>query len=144
MSKNSIILPMDYSEWITNLKKRIAGARQRIILAANKEQIKLYHEIGKDILNKQKKEGWGTKVIDRIAIDLREAFPEMKGFSASNLKYMRYFAKECPDIRIGQQSADLLLEYQLVRDLPQMFERCLPTIEEIEAELSLKHRVAIP
>jgi len=159
MSKNSIILPMDYSEWITNLKKRIAGARQRIILAANKEQIKLYHEIGKDILNKQKKEGWGTKVIDRIAIDLREAFPEMKGFSASNLKYMRYFAKECPDIRIGQQSADLLpwfhiiailtkisdskiREWYAVETVAQAWSRDL-LIENIKTDLYLRQGAAI-
>lgn len=104
----------DYSEWIANLKQKIAGARQRIILAANEEQIKLYHEIGKDILNKQKMEGWGAKVIDRIAVDLREAFPEIKGFSSSNLKYMRYFAKECPSLKIGQQSADLLPWFHII------------------------------
>ena len=114
MEKNLIVLPVDYFEWITNLKKRIAGTRQRIIMAANEEQIRLYYEIGKDILNKQKQEKWGTKVIDRIAGDLREEFPEIKGFSSSNLKYMRYFAKECPDLKIGQQPADLLPWFHII------------------------------
>ena len=113
MVKDQIVFA-DYSEWIANLKQKIAGARQRMILAANEEQIKLYHEIGKDILNKQKREGWGAKVINRIAVDLCEAFPEMKGFSSSNLKYMRYFAKECPNLKIGQQSADLLPWFHII------------------------------
>ena len=111
MSKINIVLPDDYADWISSLKKRIAGARQKIVLSANKEQIQLYHEIGRDILERQNRQGWGAKVIERISADLRDAFPEMKGFSASNLKYMRFFAQECPDIKIGQQSADQLLFY---------------------------------
>jgi hypothetical protein len=78
---------------------------------------------------------------------LRPAFPDMRGLSTSNLKYMRFFAQECPDRQIGQQSADQLpwfhiekpiglAEYQLVRALPQPLDTSLPSIEEIEAELS--------
>lgn len=114
MSKINTFLPDDYADWISNLKKRIAGARQKIVLSANKEQIQLYHEIGRDILERQNRQGWGAKVIERISADLRDAFPEMKGFSASNLKYMRFFAQECPDIKIGQQSADQLPWFHIV------------------------------
>ena len=114
MSKINTLLPDDYADWISNLKKRIAGARQKIVLSANKEQIQLYHEIGRDILEKQNRQGWGAKVIERISADLRDAFPEMKGFSTSNLKYMRFFAQECPDIKIGQQSADQLPWFHIV------------------------------
>jgi hypothetical protein len=53
-------------------------------------------------------------VIDRLASDLREAFPEMKGFSSSNLKYMRFFAEMCPTGLIGQQPADQLSWFRLV------------------------------
>lgn len=114
MSKTNILLPVDYTDWISSLKKRIAGARQRIVLAANEEQIRLYHEIGRDILEKQDHQGCGAKVIEHISTDLRDAFPEMRGFSASNLKYMRFFAQECPDIKIGQQSADQLPWFHIV------------------------------
>jgi predicted nuclease of restriction endonuclease-like (RecB) superfamily len=90
-----------------------AGARQRALLAVNQEQIRLYHDIGRDILDRQSRQGWGAKVIDRLSSDLRAAFPDMKGLSASNLKYMRFFASECPDRRIGQQSADQLPWFHL-------------------------------
>ena len=112
--KANILLPVDYADWISSLKKRIAGARQRIVLSANEEQIRLYHDIGRDILDRQNRQGWGARVIERISADLRDAFPEMKGFSASNLKYMRFFAQECPDIKIGQQPADQLPWFHII------------------------------
>jgi predicted nuclease of restriction endonuclease-like (RecB) superfamily len=114
MSKNVPILPADYPAWLTSLKQRIQGARQRALLAANHEQIRLYHEIGRDILERQNQQGWGSKVIDRLSADLRAAFPGMKGLSSSNLKYMRFFAQECPDFLIGQQSADQLPWFHIV------------------------------
>lgn len=120
MKKVSLKLPADYAEWLSSLKQRIAGARQKAILAANHEQIQLYHEIGSDILKRQSRQGWGAKVIDRISADLRAEFPDMKGFSASNLKYMRFFAQECPDGRIGQQSADQLPWFHLVTLLTKL------------------------
>lgn len=52
----------------------------------------LYWKIGKAILEKQEVEGWGAKVIDRMSKDLCNEFPDMKGFSARNIKYMRKFA----------------------------------------------------
>src|SRR5438132_937700 len=84
-------------EWLTSLKSRISSARRRAALAVNQELVRLYHHIGGEILERQTRQGWGAKVIDRLSADLREAFPEIKGFSSSNLKYMRYFAQVCPD-----------------------------------------------
>jgi predicted nuclease of restriction endonuclease-like (RecB) superfamily len=105
MSKNPLILPADYGDWLASLKQRIHSARQRALFAVNAEQIRLYHTIGLDILDRQNRQGWGAKVIDRVAADLQDAFPDMKGFSSRNLKYMRFFAQHCPEILIGQQSA---------------------------------------
>ena len=96
MSLNLGTLPPDYIEWFGSLKQRIQGARQRALLAVNNEQIRLYHDIGREILERQSQQGWGAKVIERISTDLRAAFPDMKGLSVSNLKYMRFFAQECP------------------------------------------------
>jgi predicted nuclease of restriction endonuclease-like (RecB) superfamily len=74
-------------------------------LAVNAELVLLYWSIGRDILSRQKKEGWGARVIDRLSNDLHADFPEMKGFSPRNLKYMRAFAEAWPDRRIVQQLA---------------------------------------
>jgi len=83
-------------QWLAGLKQRISGARQKALLAANQEQIQLYHDIGRQILERQNRQGWGSRVIDRLSCDLRAAFPEMRGFSSRNLKYMKVFAEECP------------------------------------------------
>jgi hypothetical protein len=87
--------------------------RQRALLAANGEQIRLYHDIGREILDSQSRQGWGAKVIDRLSADLRAAFG-YEGLSGANLKYMRYFASECPDRVVGQQSADQLPWFHIV------------------------------
>ena len=108
MPSSKSIIPADYANWLTILKSRIASAQQRAALAVNQELVRLYHQIGSEILERQTLQGWGAKVIDRLASDLREAFPEMKGFSSSNLKYMRFFAQQCPSGLIGQQPADQL------------------------------------
>lgn len=126
MGRN-MILPDDYADWLISLKRRIAGARQRAVLAANDEQIRLYHYIGRDILARQSRQGWGAKVIDRLSMDLRAAFPDMKGLSSRNLKYMSYFAKLCPDLLIGQQSAAQLPWFHIVTLLTRVPE---PAVRE--------------
>lgn len=98
-------LPPDYGDWLASLKSRIQGARQRALLSANAEQIQLYHDIGRDILERQSREGWGAKVIEQLSTDLRAAFPDMKGLSSRNLKYMKFFAEHCPARQFRQQIA---------------------------------------
>ena len=65
--------------------------------------ILLYWKIGQSILERQRESSWGSKVIDQLAKDLAKALPEMKGFSARNLKYMRTFAEAYPDEAIVQR-----------------------------------------
>ena len=96
--------PEGYGEWLTDLKGRIHNAQQRATLAVNRELVQLYWQIGNDILIRQAQQGWGAKVIERLAQDLRTAFPDMKGFSPRNLKYMRAFAEAWPDAAIVQQA----------------------------------------
>jgi len=135
----------------------------------------LYWDLGRIILERQNRAGWGAKVIDRLAKDLRDAFPDMKGFSPRNLKYMRAFAAAWSKRAIVQevlaqitwyQNIALLekltgseerlwyarktLEYgwshnilgvaqwetKLTRSLPKELATSLPSIEQIEAELS--------
>jgi predicted nuclease of restriction endonuclease-like (RecB) superfamily len=66
-------------------------------LAVNQELLKLYWQIGDEILQRQQQQGWGSKAIDQLTQDLRQAFPDMKGFSRSNLLYMRSFDETWPD-----------------------------------------------
>lgn len=83
--------------------KRVYDSRYKAAIAVNKELILLYHHIGKQILQSQENQGWGAKVIDQLSKDLSLEFPEMKGFSTRNLKYMRKFAEEYPDFEFVQQ-----------------------------------------
>src|SRR3954453_20169526 len=89
--------PPSYGVLLRELQERIRGARLRAALAVNQELVTLYWGIGADILARQRSEGWGARVIDRLAENLRRAFPEMTGLSARNLKYMRAFAEAYPD-----------------------------------------------
>lgn len=97
-----------YATFIDELKKTIRSTRVSVTLQANAQLIMMYWHIGKMILDAQESEGWGARVIDRISLDLRESFPDMKGFSSTNLKYMRQFAQAWPDFEIGQQPVDQL------------------------------------
>jgi predicted nuclease of restriction endonuclease-like (RecB) superfamily len=96
----SKLLPGDYDKFLQNLKKRIRSAQIKAVLAVNRELVLLYWQIGKDILSRQQQEGWGAKVIERLAKDLKHEFPDMKGFSRSNLLYMRAFAQAYPEEQI--------------------------------------------
>ncbi len=94
--------PPGYAEWMAELKGRIHQAQQRATRAVNRELVLLYWQLGCDILKRQSEQGWGAKVIDRIASDLKAAFPEAKGFSPRNLKYMRAFAEAWPEAEFVQ------------------------------------------
>jgi len=100
-----LTIPEDYQDFLRELKERIRNAQIRAALSINRELVLLYWQIGQDILNRQQQQGWGTKVIEHLAADLRKAFPEMKGFSSRNLKYMRSFAETYPDFEFVQQVA---------------------------------------
>ena len=104
MSKEPPTTPDGYGALLEELKTRIRTARVRAALTVNAELVCLYWSIGRDILTRQKVLGWGAKVIDQLGVDLRRAFPEMKGLSPRNLKYMRAFAEAWPGEGMVQQS----------------------------------------
>lgn len=103
--KTASIMSSDYADFLKRLKERIQQARVHAGLAVNRELILLYWQIGRDILEKQTTLGWGAKVIDQLANDLRISFPDMRGFSPRNLKYMRAFAESYPNFEFVQQVA---------------------------------------
>ena len=96
-------LPSDYGRWIQSIKDRVRNAQFRAMVAVNVELMLLYWDIGRAILDRQAAEGWGTKVVQRIATDLAAEFPGAKGFSLRTLKYMRAFAEAWPNREFVQQ-----------------------------------------
>jgi predicted nuclease of restriction endonuclease-like (RecB) superfamily len=97
------LLPEGYDALLQEIKERVRAAQIRAMVVVNSEAILLNWSIGQDILHKQKTEGWGAKVIERLSRDLKSAFPEMQGFSRTNLLYMRAFATAWPDVEIIQR-----------------------------------------
>jgi predicted nuclease of restriction endonuclease-like (RecB) superfamily len=95
--------PPGYLKWFAALKTRIHTTRLRTALAVNTELIQLYWSIGRDILARQAEHGWGNKIVDRLAADLRVEFPDARGFSRTNLHSMRAFAEAWPDLAIVQR-----------------------------------------
>jgi predicted nuclease of restriction endonuclease-like (RecB) superfamily len=96
-------IPENYDDFLRDLKERIRSAQVRAALSVNRELVLLYWQLGRDILTRQRQQGWGAKVIDRLASDLQKEFPDMKGFSPRNLKYMRAFAEAYPNEPIVQE-----------------------------------------
>jgi predicted nuclease of restriction endonuclease-like (RecB) superfamily len=104
VAENLPISGKEYAKFLRDLKTRIRQAQVKAALAVNRELVLLYWQIGREILTRQASEGWGTKVIDQLAKDLKIEFPEMTGLSTRNLKYMRAFAESYPDESIVQQA----------------------------------------
>lgn len=94
-----------YGHFLAGIKERIRTAQIKSALAANAELVLHYWDIGQDILRNQRRQGWGAKIIDRLAADLGRAFPKLRGYSVRNLKYMRAFAAAWPDRAKVQQLA---------------------------------------
>ncbi|MBX9686251.1 MAG: PDDEXK nuclease domain-containing protein [Candidatus Obscuribacterales bacterium] len=124
-----------YEDFLKELTQSIRHAQLRAGLAVNRELILLYWHIGNKIHEQQKVEGWGTKVIDQLAGDLRRTFPDIKGFSSRNLQYMRTFAEAYPDQNFVQQVAGNITWYHnctlldKVRKSPERNWYAIQTIE---------------
>ena len=104
VSQIKAILPQEYPVFLGDIKKRVLSSQVKAALSVNSRLISLYWEIGSKILSRQQDEGWGAKIIDQLSKDLKSTFPNMKGFSKTNIKYMVQFAKSYPQFEIGQQA----------------------------------------
>ncbi len=96
MNKNELVL---YSQLLSDIKERVRNAQHRVILSANAEMTLMYWDIGGMIASRKDREGWGAKVIPRLAVDLRNELPEEKGFSERNIKRMLRFHREYPELQ---------------------------------------------
>ncbi|MCL2304331.1 MAG: PDDEXK nuclease domain-containing protein [Planctomycetaceae bacterium] len=94
MTKSGILT--DYVPLLDSIKVRIRRAQVRATLSANAQMLHLYWDVGRTVADRQNAEGWGAKVIPRLAADIKNDMPEVKGFSASNIKRMIQFYREYP------------------------------------------------
>lgn len=116
IKKKGEVLRLDknYKEFLTAIKYRLKTAQIRAALAVNSELIKFYWQLGTDLIEKQKAYKWGERFLDQFSHDIRQEFPEMQGFSITNLKRMRLFAQEYPKFEIGAQPVHQLPWGQIV------------------------------
>lgn len=105
MNEENLSLTKEYGEFLRELKTRIQQAQIKAALAVNRELVLLYWQIGREILQRQDAQGWGAKIIEQLSKDLRSEFPGMKGFSRTNLLYMRSFAESYNNEEFVQQVA---------------------------------------
>jgi predicted nuclease of restriction endonuclease-like (RecB) superfamily len=105
---NKTIISDDYKSTLIDLKKRIAEAQIKAAISVNKELVLLYWNIGDFLWKKQQNSAWGEKVIDTIAKDIKESFPDLDGFSSRNIRFMIQFAREYRDIEIVKQLVSLI------------------------------------
>ena len=145
--KKGVIIPVpplqsemdtQYFELRDLIFTRIKETRQRFIMQANTGMIELYWHIGNEILQRQKSEGWGTKVIDRLSSDLKEEFPEMNGFSARNLRNMKRFAEIWPDSSIWQQAVAKLQWRSILTLIAKIEDN---TVRELYAQKALENGI---
>ncbi len=97
-------MPDWYGDMLVSIKELVTNGRRQVMFTANVQMSMMYYRIGQIILQRQNNEGWGSKVVDRLSADLKNAFPEMHGFSPRNLKYMRRFYEIWPDEVIVQRT----------------------------------------
>jgi len=94
-----------YNKWIKSLKEKFRQVQLKAAVKVNSELLNFYWELGREITEKQKEAKWGDKFLERLSKDLMEEFPEVKGFSLRNLKYIRQWYLFWSNIKeIGQQA----------------------------------------
>lgn len=101
-------LPDWYPKLPDSVTSHVESGHFRVASAANWELILTYWTIGRDLLDRESTEGWGTKVVTRLSTDLRERFPDVRGFSPQNLRYMKSFATAWPDLAMLQTASATL------------------------------------
>lgn len=115
IQNDSLHLDKDYMDFFSNIKNRLKTAQIRAALAANSELIKFYWELGKELNEKQRAQTWGAGFLEQFSHDMRQSFPEIQGFSVSNLQRMKKFATLYPSLSITAQAVPQLPWGHIVR-----------------------------
>jgi len=118
----------NYNSLIAEIKQKINEAQLKTVLAANSQMLMLYWQMGNYILSNQNQQGWGARVIDLLAADLKKEFPKLKGFSVRNLKYMLHFAK----------TYTIPIIHKMI-ELEAAFKQQTPIVQQLVAQLEETH-----
>jgi len=138
--KAKLPLSRDYVEFVTELKQRIVSARLHAARAVNRDLILLYWDIGRGIVDRQEKLGWGRSIVEHLARDLQAEFAGMEGFSARNLWYMRNFYAENTAPKILQQ---FVAELTTLGTPPPSELEGRAKLQQLVAEIPWGHHVLI-
>lgn len=92
-----------FKEWILVIKKRVRQSQLKAAVRVNKEMLRLYWDLGEDIVKKEAEAVWGTGFYDTMSRSLKDAFPSLSGFSVTNLKYMKRFYLFYSDVLLNRQ-----------------------------------------
>jgi hypothetical protein len=132
-----------YGDLLADIKTRIRQAQNRAVMSANAEMIHLYWDIGQMVAKRQGLEGWGKGLLRRLAVDLKDETPKIKGFSERNLQLMIQFQREYPDLfAIPQRPVAELPEASLpYKFRPQPVIEIDPTNSDQPAQVSGKPKL---
>lgn len=135
--------PDGYIAWRDKVVTMIETAKYNAVLKVNADLLSLYWNIGSDILLKQKEQGWGAKVIERLSQDLSDRFPDDRGYSVTNLKYMRTFAQEYPDFPFCQVLLDQLKNYPISQVTLDQLQREGEFVQVALAQITWFHHISL-
>ncbi|MDR2036531.1 MAG: PDDEXK nuclease domain-containing protein [Bacteroidales bacterium] len=144
---NIIKSDSEYKQWLTDLKLRIRQSQLKAAIKVNSELINLYWSIGKDIIEKQENSKWGDQLIPQLSRDLKQEFPDMKGFSISNLKYIRQWYLFYNEMSIiGQQAVGQLTKQAVSQSenvkSQQVVDR-IQIVQQLVAQIPWGHNLRI-
>jgi hypothetical protein len=116
--KSNLLNNKEYTDWLKDIKSRIYNAQLKAAVKVNTEMLTLYWELGADIVQKQSNAKWGDSFLVQLSRDLTAEFPDVKGFSLSNLKYIKQWYKFYSRKEILSQQPVGLIAKQPVSQLP--------------------------
>ncbi len=111
---------IQYKNWLAELKNKVRTIQIKAAIAVNKELLTFYWELGADIVQRQSTTNWGNSFLSQLSADLRDEFPDMKGFSVRNLKYVRqWYLFYCSDLQTGSSAIGQQLVAQFENETRQ-------------------------
>lgn len=141
---NNTLLPNGYTQWRKDIEQLIDTAKLHTALNVNVGTLTLYWNIGKSILQKQEQEGWGKQVIEQLSKDLISRYPEDRGYSVRNLRYMKRFASAYPDFPILQVPLAELKELPILQaTLAELENEGKEFVQVPLAQISWYHHISL-
>ena len=141
---NNTLLPNGYTQWRKDIEQLIDTAKLHTALNVNVGTLTLYWNIGKSILQKQEQEGWGKQVIEQLSKDLISRYPDDRGYSVRNLRYMKRFASAYPDFPILQVPLAELKELPILQaTLAELENEGKEFVQVPLAQISWYHQISL-